>query len=72
MATKFDDANVSHDVELKINPKILNKTLETTTIDTCDEEFEDVFACTKSLLHATKCDDGNVIHDVELKINRKY
>ena len=37
-----------------------------------DANFEDVFACTKSLLQATKCDDGNVIHDVELKINRKY
>ena len=25
-ATKFDDANVSHDIELKINPKVWKKT----------------------------------------------
>ena len=28
-ATKFDDANVSHDVELKIHPKVWKKPLKT-------------------------------------------
>ena len=32
--------------------------------DVFDNTFEDVFACTKSLLEATKFDDANVSHDV--------
>ena len=67
-ATKFDDANVSHDVELKINANFLKKNMKT-TIDNCDEEFENVFACNKSLLEATKFDEANFSHDVKLKIN---
>ena len=30
-----------------------------------DANYEDVFACTKSLLEATKFDNGNVSHDSE-------
>ena len=35
-ATKFDDANVSHDVELKINLKVWKKTLKTSTCSSCE------------------------------------
>ena len=35
-ATKFDDANVSHDVELKINPEVLKKPLKTFSCSSCE------------------------------------
>ena len=36
-ATKFDDANVSHDVELKIKPKLpLKKPLKTYSCSSCE------------------------------------
>ena len=35
-ATKFDDANVSHDVELKINLKVWKKPLKTSTCSSCE------------------------------------
>ena len=35
-ATKFDDANVSHDVELKINPKVWKKPLKTYSCSSCE------------------------------------
>jgi hypothetical protein len=35
-ATKFDDANVSHDVELKINPKVWKKPLKSSTCSSCE------------------------------------
>ena len=36
-ATKFDDANVSHDVELKIQPKLqLKKPLKTYSCSSCE------------------------------------
>ena len=35
-ATKFDDANVSHDVELKINPKVWKKPLKSYSCSSCE------------------------------------
>ena len=32
-ATKFDDANVSHDIELKINPKVWKKPLHVQVVN---------------------------------------
>ena len=39
-ATKFDDANVSHDVELKINPpKVWKKPLKIYSCSSCESRF---------------------------------
>ena len=35
-ATKFDEFNVSHDVELKIQPKALKKPLKTYSCSSCE------------------------------------